>query len=169
MFGATGDDCSDYIPRLEALDLFCPFGFGAGKANLVDVAFLPAAMSCCRDQERNNPGKMKLLRRALAHARRIEPVLFREVSHRSIKLRQTPRTTFDRHSQCLESFVQDPSDRVHGGCILERRFGLSQNAYKQFRFLAQEKVNIPGSFGLIAGVTGQTKVVDTISSPCALA
>ena len=26
LFGTTGDDCSDDIPRLEAFDLFCSFG-----------------------------------------------------------------------------------------------------------------------------------------------
>ena len=122
-------------------------------------------MSCCCDQERNNPRKVNVFRSALAHARRIEPVLFGQFSHRPIELRQTARTTFDWHSQGPQSFVQGPSDRVNGGGILERRFALSQNASKQVRFLSQEHANILGSFVFIAGVTGQTKIADSIGSP----
>ena len=108
---------------------------------------------------------MSLLGSALAHACRIEPVLFGQFSHRSIGLRQTTRTTFDWHSQGPQSFVQGPSGRVNGGSIHQRRFGLSQNAYKQVRCAAQENANILGSFGFIAGVTGQTQIADSIRSP----
>jgi len=125
-------------------------------------------MSCGSDQERNHPRKVNPLGSALAHAHRIEPVLFRQFSHRSIELRQTARTTFDGHSKGLESFVQGPSDRVHGGGIPERRFALRQNAYQQLRCTAQETANILGSFGFIAGVTGQTKIADAISSSIGL-
>jgi hypothetical protein len=59
----------------------------------------------------------------------------------------------------------DPSGRVNGGGTLERRFGLSQQAYKQIRFLCQEDANILLPFGLIAGVTRQTEITDPVGAP----
>src|SRR5258708_7932296 len=42
LFRAARNHCSDQISGLEALDLFGPFGLGAGKTKLIDIAFLAA-------------------------------------------------------------------------------------------------------------------------------
>src|SRR5258708_2216372 len=64
LFRAARDNCPYHISCLEALDLFSSFGFRARKANLVDIAFLPAAMPARRNQQRVNASDLERVRRA---------------------------------------------------------------------------------------------------------
>src|SRR6516164_7304653 len=53
------DGCPDQIPGLKALDRFTPFGLGAGKAEFVDIAFLPVPMPGCCNQEGNDASDLE--------------------------------------------------------------------------------------------------------------
>ena len=84
------DNCPNHISCLEALDRFTSFGFGARKAYLVDIAFLPAAMPARRNQQRHNASDLERVRRALPDTGRVNPVRFRKLSLRAIELGQAP-------------------------------------------------------------------------------
>lgn len=90
LFGASCDDSPDDIPCLEALDLFRGFGFGAGEADLIDVAFLAAAVPARANEQGNDTSHLELKRCAFANAGRVKPVLLWQLAHRSIAFRQTP-------------------------------------------------------------------------------
>src|SRR5579863_3008388 len=124
---ACSDDSPNQIPGLKALDPFCSFGPGTGKPNLVDVAFLPAAMPGCGNEERSNASQHKLWWGTCTHTGGINPVLLWQLSLRPIEFRSPTRSALKRQAQVLEAFVQGPAGGIHRSRILEWRFDLSQN------------------------------------------
>ncbi len=158
------DGCPDQIPGLKALDLLCPFGLGAGKAKLVDVAFLPAPMPGCCNQERNDASDLEAGRCARAHTTRVNPMRFREGSLCAVELCQPTRPTFDRKPHRFQSLIQGPSSGIDRSGILEWSLCLSQKTCQHIRFFDQKDANILTSLGLITGIASQAQVADSICS-----
>src|SRR5258707_11107275 len=88
LFRAARNHCSDQISGLEALDLFGPFGLGAGKTKLIDIAFLAATMPLRRNQQGDDTSQCECRRGTLAHTSGVNPVDFWQPPLRAVELRQ---------------------------------------------------------------------------------
>ncbi len=165
LFAARCDNGSDHIPCLEALDLLGSFRPGAGETNRIDIALLSAAMSSRSNEQRHNPNHLEQERRALANTGGVNPVLFRQVSLRSVVFRQAARPALNGQTQGQQTFVQGPPGRIDGGRIPEGSLCLSQDASQQIRFVGQKDTNLLRPFGLVARLTGKGEVANSIRSP----
>ena len=159
------DGGPDQIPGLKALDLLCPFGFGAGKAKLVDVAFLSVPMPGCCNQEGNDASHFEAGRGARAHTGRVNPVRFRQGSLCAVELGQPTRPTFDRQPHRFQSLIQGPSSAIDRSGILEWGLCLSQKTCQHIRFVGQKDANILAPLGLVTGIASQAQVADSICPP----
>ena len=88
LFRAGGDNSSDHIPCLVALDPLSSFGLGAGEAALIDIALLAAAMPGRRNQQGSDTSHLERWWRTRADTGRVHPMLLRQLSLRSIVFRQ---------------------------------------------------------------------------------
>src|SRR5262245_48671905 len=88
LLAAGCNHSSDQIPGLKALDLLCPFRLGTREAEVVDIAFLPAPMSGCADQQRNHTNQLEPSRGTAAHTGRIHPMRLRQAPLCAVVLRQ---------------------------------------------------------------------------------
>src|SRR6266567_1816579 len=130
-----------------------------------NVNSLSAAMSSRSNEQRHNPNHLEQERRALANTGGVNPVLFRQVSLRSVVFRQAARPALNGQTQGQQTFVQGPPGRIDGGRIPEGSLCLSQDASQQIRFVGQKDTNLLRPFGLVARLTGKGEVANSIRSP----
>src|SRR5258707_9650178 len=102
LFGSFRDDCSRQIACLKAVNLFRPFGLGAGEPDVIDIALLPTPMSFGGDHQRNDPCQAELCWGTASRTGCVDPMGFGQSSPDPIELRQSTRAPFHPQSERLQ-------------------------------------------------------------------
>ena len=96
-----------------------------GKAVLIGSAHLTRTMPGRFDPERVNVHEFELFGRLSAHACRVNPMGFRQVSSRPIEFGQPTRPRFNRQVERFQVVEERPPCHIDGGGVFQGRLRLS--------------------------------------------
>jgi hypothetical protein len=116
------------------------------------------------DLERHHVLDVEALRRARAHARRIQPMHLGQCMRDAIELRASSTATLDRQIERFETLVESPSCRIDSGGISQRRFHMGQQTCQPSRILLEELPNILIALALVAWCTCRHEVAHTVGA-----
>src|SRR6266568_3595167 len=136
----------DHIARLKPFDPFGLLRFGTRKSVCIHQTHLPSAMSIRGDAKWHDTGQVEGFWGTCPHAGGIKPVRLRVPSLDTVVFRSSSRADLNRESEGSQATIEFPAHHIHGGSILERGFGLSQDALQAIGLVFQEFFNEPVPF-----------------------
>ncbi len=144
---------------------FLPLAMSGREAALIGATHLAIAVAGGGDTQGYDPLDLQCLGCTFANACCIQPVRLREGTHSPIVLGQAPTATLNRESYRFEPLIEYPSRGVDRGGILERCFGLGENALQQIWFFREKHSNLLGTLRGVALLTGQGEIADSVGTP----